>query len=64
MDRFVNQSLADKLHLFVAPKILGGGLNSFCFKLPRFLHKAINLEMAKVSLIGEDMLIEANFIHN
>ncbi|MGD1045848.1 MAG: bifunctional diaminohydroxyphosphoribosylaminopyrimidine deaminase/5-amino-6-(5-phosphoribosylamino)uracil reductase RibD [Bacteroidota bacterium] len=63
VDGFVNRSLADKLYLFVAPKILGDGLNGFCFKLPRLLGKPFNLKMTKVSFTGEDMLIEAKFIH-
>jgi len=62
VDGFVNRSLADKLYLFVAPKVLGGGLNGFCFESPRLLRKPIKLIMTKVSLVGEDTLIEAKFI--
>jgi len=63
VDQFVNRSLADKLYLFIAPKILGRGLNGFCFKSPRLLRKPINLTMTKVSPVGEDILVEAKFIH-
>jgi diaminohydroxyphosphoribosylaminopyrimidine deaminase/5-amino-6-(5-phosphoribosylamino)uracil reductase len=63
VDGFVNRSLADKLYLFAASKILGSGLNGFCFKSPKLLRKSIKLAMPKVSLVGEDMLIEAKFIH-
>jgi diaminohydroxyphosphoribosylaminopyrimidine deaminase/5-amino-6-(5-phosphoribosylamino)uracil reductase len=62
VDGFVNRSLADKLYLFAAPKILGGGLNGFCFKSPRPLRKSIKLMTTKASLAGEDTLIEAKFI--
>lgn len=63
VDKFVNRFLADKLYLFAAPKIIGDGLNGFNFKTPRFLSKPMNLMMEKVSLVGEDVLIEAKFIH-
>jgi diaminohydroxyphosphoribosylaminopyrimidine deaminase/5-amino-6-(5-phosphoribosylamino)uracil reductase len=63
VDRFVNRFLADKLYLFLAPKILGSGLNGFCFKLPRHLRKPFKLKMTKVSFAGEDIFIEAKFIH-
>jgi diaminohydroxyphosphoribosylaminopyrimidine deaminase / 5-amino-6-(5-phosphoribosylamino)uracil reductase len=61
---FVNRFLADKLYLFVAPKILGGGLNGFYFETPKHLHKPIKLAMRKIALLREDVIIEAKFIHN
>jgi diaminohydroxyphosphoribosylaminopyrimidine deaminase/5-amino-6-(5-phosphoribosylamino)uracil reductase len=61
---FVNRFLADKLYLFVAPKILGDGWNGFYLETPRHLHKSIKLAMTKVVLLGEDVLIEAKFIHD
>jgi diaminohydroxyphosphoribosylaminopyrimidine deaminase/5-amino-6-(5-phosphoribosylamino)uracil reductase len=63
VDGFVNRFLADKLYVFSAPKILGGGLSGFCFKTPRILSKPIKLMMTKVSLVGKDVLVEATFIH-
>jgi diaminohydroxyphosphoribosylaminopyrimidine deaminase/5-amino-6-(5-phosphoribosylamino)uracil reductase len=63
IDAFVNRFLADKLYLFVAPKILGDGLNGFCFKTPKFLRKPIKLMITNVTPIEEDVLMEANFIH-
>jgi len=62
VDRFVNRFLADKLYLFVAPKILGDGLSSFSFNNSRLLSRSINLMMKKVSRVGEDVLVEAKFI--
>jgi diaminohydroxyphosphoribosylaminopyrimidine deaminase/5-amino-6-(5-phosphoribosylamino)uracil reductase len=63
VDGFVNRLLVDKLYIFTAPKILGGGLNGFSFKSPRILSKPIQLRTTKVSLVGEDILVEAAFIH-
>jgi diaminohydroxyphosphoribosylaminopyrimidine deaminase / 5-amino-6-(5-phosphoribosylamino)uracil reductase len=63
VDGFVSRSLADKLYLFTAPKILGGGLNGFCFKTPNILNKSQKLIVTKTSSVGDDLLIEARFIH-
>ncbi len=63
VDEFVNRSFADKLYLFTAPKILGGGLSGFSFKTPNILHKPINLMFTKATSFGEDLLVEAKFIH-
>jgi diaminohydroxyphosphoribosylaminopyrimidine deaminase/5-amino-6-(5-phosphoribosylamino)uracil reductase len=60
---FVSQSLANTLYAFVAPKVLGGGLDGFYLNPPRRLHKAIQLSLKKVSIVGEDVLLEARFIH-
>jgi diaminohydroxyphosphoribosylaminopyrimidine deaminase / 5-amino-6-(5-phosphoribosylamino)uracil reductase len=63
VEEFVKRSFADKLYLFIAPKVLGGGLNGFFLKSPRSLRSSINLMMTKVSMTGEDVLVEAKFIH-
>jgi diaminohydroxyphosphoribosylaminopyrimidine deaminase/5-amino-6-(5-phosphoribosylamino)uracil reductase len=63
VDGFVNQYLADIVYVFVAPKILGGGLSGFFFQTPRILSKPIKLVITKVSLVGEDVLVEAKFNH-
>jgi diaminohydroxyphosphoribosylaminopyrimidine deaminase/5-amino-6-(5-phosphoribosylamino)uracil reductase len=63
VDGFVNRFLADKLYVFTAPKILGDGLSGFYFKTPRILSRPIKLMMTKVSFVGEDVLVEATFIH-
>ena len=60
---FIKQSLADKLYLFVAPKILGGGLDTFHLDHPKLLNKPMKLIINNVSHIGEDVLIEAKFHH-
>jgi diaminohydroxyphosphoribosylaminopyrimidine deaminase/5-amino-6-(5-phosphoribosylamino)uracil reductase len=60
---FVKSLLADKLYLFIAPKILGGGLETFPLNHPKFLNESMKLTIHHVSLIGEDVLIEAKFHH-
>ena len=63
VDRFIEQNLADKLYLFIAPKILRGGLDGFCSITPQLLTQSIKLTMTNVSLLGEDVLMEAVFVH-
>jgi diaminohydroxyphosphoribosylaminopyrimidine deaminase / 5-amino-6-(5-phosphoribosylamino)uracil reductase len=63
VDRFVHQALVDKLYLFIAPKILGDGLNGFSFKNPRFLRNPIKMMVVNHALVGDDVLLEVKFIH-
>jgi diaminohydroxyphosphoribosylaminopyrimidine deaminase/5-amino-6-(5-phosphoribosylamino)uracil reductase len=58
---FMKHSLADKLYLFIAPKILGGGLEAFKLEHPLLLRKPMKLIITNASLIGDDVLIEAVF---
>jgi diaminohydroxyphosphoribosylaminopyrimidine deaminase/5-amino-6-(5-phosphoribosylamino)uracil reductase len=58
---FIKQSLADKLYLFIAPKILGGGLEAFQIDHPLLLRKPVKLIITNASLVREDVLIEASF---
>jgi diaminohydroxyphosphoribosylaminopyrimidine deaminase / 5-amino-6-(5-phosphoribosylamino)uracil reductase len=60
---FIQQSKSDVLYLFLAPKILGGGLDGMQFKNPFLLQRHIQLENAAVKNIGNDVLLEARFIH-
>jgi diaminohydroxyphosphoribosylaminopyrimidine deaminase / 5-amino-6-(5-phosphoribosylamino)uracil reductase len=59
---FIKGSCADSLHLFIAPKILGGGLNSFQLNPSRSLHQHVKLETINVESIGLDILVTARFI--
>jgi diaminohydroxyphosphoribosylaminopyrimidine deaminase / 5-amino-6-(5-phosphoribosylamino)uracil reductase len=59
---FVKHSFADSLHLFIAPKILGGGLDGIRFDKPLFLHQHMKLSITNVKNIGDDVLLEARFI--
>jgi diaminohydroxyphosphoribosylaminopyrimidine deaminase / 5-amino-6-(5-phosphoribosylamino)uracil reductase len=63
IDRFVNHSFVDKLYLFIAPKLLGGGLNGISFQTPRSLRRSINLAVVELSNAGDDVFLEAKFIH-
>jgi diaminohydroxyphosphoribosylaminopyrimidine deaminase / 5-amino-6-(5-phosphoribosylamino)uracil reductase len=59
---FMKGSYADSLHLFIAPKILGGGFNSFQFNAPLSLHQHVKLRTTNVKSLGQDVFIEARFI--
>ena len=59
---FIKHSFADALHLFIAPKILGGGLDGIRFDKPLFLHQHVKLRMTNAMSIGDDVLLEARFI--
>jgi diaminohydroxyphosphoribosylaminopyrimidine deaminase / 5-amino-6-(5-phosphoribosylamino)uracil reductase len=58
---FIKGSFADSLHLFIAPKILGGGLDGFRFYHPLSLRQHVKLVPTNVKSIGQDILVEAHF---
>lgn len=60
---FIDQSLVDKLFLFIAPKIFGDGLEGIKLNNPRLLYKEISITNIDVSIIGSDILLKANFKH-
>jgi diaminohydroxyphosphoribosylaminopyrimidine deaminase / 5-amino-6-(5-phosphoribosylamino)uracil reductase len=59
---FIKCSYADALHLFIAPKILGGGLEGFRFNRPRFLDQHLKLKVTNLTKIGDEVFLEARFI--
>jgi diaminohydroxyphosphoribosylaminopyrimidine deaminase / 5-amino-6-(5-phosphoribosylamino)uracil reductase len=59
---FIKHSIADSLHLFIAPKILGGGFDGIRFDKPLFLRHHVKLKMIGIRNIGNDILLEARFI--
>jgi riboflavin biosynthesis pyrimidine reductase len=59
---FINHSFADTLHLFIAPKILGGGLDGIRFDKPYLLDQHVKLQITNVQKIREDVILEAHFI--
>jgi diaminohydroxyphosphoribosylaminopyrimidine deaminase/5-amino-6-(5-phosphoribosylamino)uracil reductase len=63
INAFITSFYADILFLFVAPKVLGGGLNGFILNPPKLLRKPIGIIVTKASLLGKDVLVEAKFIH-
>jgi diaminohydroxyphosphoribosylaminopyrimidine deaminase / 5-amino-6-(5-phosphoribosylamino)uracil reductase len=58
---FIQNNCADKLYLFIAPQILGGGLDAFHFDHPLRLNGSIKLKIVDNKLTGNDLLIEALF---
>ena len=58
---FLREGLADKVHLYVAPKLLGGrdSVPAFGGPGPAGLEEALELEDSVVRRIGGDVLIEA-----
>ena len=63
INAFITGFHVDTLFLFIAPKILGGGLNGFVLNPPKLLHNPIGITIKKVSLFGKDILLEANYKH-
>ncbi|HWP81213.1 MAG TPA: bifunctional diaminohydroxyphosphoribosylaminopyrimidine deaminase/5-amino-6-(5-phosphoribosylamino)uracil reductase RibD [Bacteroidota bacterium] len=61
VSRFLEKPVANKIHVFVAPKILGGGLTSFSLRNPRILTKALTLNGVEVRCVGDDVLVEGYF---
>jgi diaminohydroxyphosphoribosylaminopyrimidine deaminase/5-amino-6-(5-phosphoribosylamino)uracil reductase len=55
---FIEAERVNKMHIFVAPKILGAGLFAFSLKRARLLEKALTLERMDVKKVGEDLLVE------
>lgn len=55
---FVKQNLFDDIYLFVSPKILGCGLNTFSEFKSNKLGDAAKLNIRRTQKIGDDLLIE------
>jgi riboflavin biosynthesis pyrimidine reductase len=58
---FLAEGHADKLHLFVAPRLLRGqdSLAVFGGEAPRELHDAVDLEIVEIRDAGGDLFLEA-----
>ena len=61
LGHFLRGGYADRLHLFIAPRLLGGrtSIAAFAGPPPSALEDALALEIDAVRAIGEDLLIEA-----
>lgn len=58
---FITQNLADKLELFIAPKLLGGGTRAFIGLGIDRIEEALKLSRVSMETIGGDILISAYF---
>jgi diaminohydroxyphosphoribosylaminopyrimidine deaminase/5-amino-6-(5-phosphoribosylamino)uracil reductase len=58
---FAQKKLADRLFLFVAPKVLGSGINWLSFEGVTSIADGLPLRDIKAIPSGEDLLIRANF---
>ncbi|MBN2801838.1 MAG: bifunctional diaminohydroxyphosphoribosylaminopyrimidine deaminase/5-amino-6-(5-phosphoribosylamino)uracil reductase RibD [Deltaproteobacteria bacterium] len=58
---FIRQNLADKLSLFIAPKIIGEGISWSGFKGADSIKEGNNLKNLKVTTLANDILIEGYF---
>jgi diaminohydroxyphosphoribosylaminopyrimidine deaminase/5-amino-6-(5-phosphoribosylamino)uracil reductase len=54
---FLAAGLVDRLVLFVAPKILGGGRSWLEGPGPRLMAGALRLDGVEVRWVGEDLLV-------
>ena len=57
----IRENLVDKLHLFIAPKILGGGTRSILGLDIQRMSEIIELKSGKWKQIGDDMLFTGYF---
>lgn len=55
---FLSARHVNKVHCFVAPTLLGGGVNSFFLKNPRSLRGSIRLNDTQTRILGADLLLE------
>ncbi|AXI99326.1 diaminohydroxyphosphoribosylaminopyrimidine deaminase [Cyclonatronum proteinivorum] len=58
---FITQKLADKIELFIAPKLLGGGTRSFIGLDIQRIEEALKLRKVSLETVGEDILVSAYF---
>ncbi len=55
--RFLEEGLADEVAVFVAPKILGGGLSLVHGRGPARMEEALRLEQVRMERLGDDVLV-------
>ncbi len=59
---FIESGLVQKVHCFVAPKILGDGLSSWVFNRARSLQHSFQIMNPVVRQLGNDFLLEGNLV--
>ncbi|MHB1687719.1 MAG: bifunctional diaminohydroxyphosphoribosylaminopyrimidine deaminase/5-amino-6-(5-phosphoribosylamino)uracil reductase RibD [Ignavibacteriaceae bacterium] len=58
LSSFIKENLFDDISLFIAPKILGAGVDSFSSLGIKNIRKAFRIKIDNVEKIGDDVLIE------
>jgi diaminohydroxyphosphoribosylaminopyrimidine deaminase/5-amino-6-(5-phosphoribosylamino)uracil reductase len=56
--QFLESNLVQRVHWFIAPKLLGGGISSFSHSEPLRLARSIIIRDCEVSSVGDDILVE------
>ena len=59
--RFMDARLVDKVHCFIAPKVVGGGASGWKLSAPLQLAKSTPLIIQNVTTHGNDVLVEGRF---
>lgn len=62
IDSMIAGDLADKLILFLAPKLLGHGIKSFTRLAATSIDSACTLQINRTEVIGEDLMVEG-YLH-
>jgi diaminohydroxyphosphoribosylaminopyrimidine deaminase/5-amino-6-(5-phosphoribosylamino)uracil reductase len=62
LSQFINEKLADKLVVIIAPKILGDGMHSITLSKNLSIKKVLQLNNVSVDKLGGDVLVEGYFI--
>ncbi len=58
IDTMIAENLADKLILYIAPKLLGHGIKSFTRLAASSIDTARTLQIHRTEVIGEDLMVE------
>lgn len=61
---FVRRKLVQKMHCFLAPKMIGGGLHALSLKPSLQLGRAVRLHAVSTKPVGVDILIEGTLLYS
>lgn len=60
---FIKENLIDEFHIFIAPKILGAGLQTFGHLLIPAINKAAELDITNIEKVGIDFHLTAKLLN-